>query len=131
MRNRKVAIYCRIDRGANPEFVQQGIEQQKKQLLDYAQHNALDIVGCYEDAGYSGFDVNRPGLRKLLEDAKTGKFDTVLVDSWSRLLRNTQEFCQFPLKIISAIAGETDQTYQVIARFERLGIAQKLSVMRE
>lgn len=46
----------------------------------------------YNDPGYSGGNINRPGLRKLLHDARNGKFQVVVCYKYDRLSRNTKDF---------------------------------------
>ena len=41
----------------------------------------------YIDRGYSGLDLDRPGFAKLVEEAKTGEFTTVVVSNVDRLGR--------------------------------------------
>ena len=48
----------------------------------------------YEDSGHNGVGLDRPGLRKLLEDAKSPDrpFDVVIIPSLPILSRNSHEF---------------------------------------
>lgn len=46
----------------------------------------------YCDAGFSGGNMDRPGLKKLLADAKQGKFQVVVCYKYDRLSRNTKDF---------------------------------------
>lgn len=46
----------------------------------------------YNDPGFSGGNINRPGLRKLLHDARNGKFQVVVCYKYDRLSRNTKDF---------------------------------------
>lgn len=48
----------------------------------------------YDDRNYSGGTLNRPALKRLIEDAKAGKFDMVVVKSIDRLTRSLQDFYQ-------------------------------------
>lgn len=48
----------------------------------------------YSDAGYSGKNMGRPGLKKLLADAKHGKFNVVVCYKYDRLTRNTRDFLE-------------------------------------
>jgi len=47
---------------------------------------------AYVDPGYSGGNMERPGLRKLVADAKAGKFQVVVCYKYDRLTRNTRDF---------------------------------------
>ena len=46
----------------------------------------------YEDAGFSGADLNRPELQRLIRDIRQGKIDIVLVYKIDRLTRNQKDF---------------------------------------
>lgn len=46
----------------------------------------------YEDKGFSGKNAERPALKKLLNDVKAGKIDTVIVYRLDRFSRNIVDF---------------------------------------
>lgn len=48
----------------------------------------------YNDPGYSGGNMDRPGLKQLLADARQGRFQAVVTYKYDRLSRNTQDFLQ-------------------------------------
>jgi len=41
-------------------------------LRKYVMEQGWDEVDCYIDDGYSGTNLERPGIQRLLEDAKDG-----------------------------------------------------------
>ena len=45
------------------------------------------LVHVYKDAGHRGNSTVHPGLQQMLEDAKQGKFDAVVVHNFNRLGR--------------------------------------------
>lgn len=47
---------------------------------------------AYNDPGFSGGNMDRPALRKLISDAKQGKFQVVVCYKYDRLSRNTKDF---------------------------------------
>lgn len=47
---------------------------------------------AYNDPGFSGGNMDRPGLKKLISDAKQGKFQVVVCYKYDRLSRNTKDF---------------------------------------
>jgi site-specific DNA recombinase len=48
----------------------------------------------YDDGGFSGGNMARPGLKKLLEDISAGKVDTVVVYKVDRLTRSLADFAK-------------------------------------
>lgn len=46
----------------------------------------------YSDPGFSGGNMDRPALQKLISDAKQGKFNVVVCYKFDRLSRNTRDF---------------------------------------
>ena len=46
------------------------------------------------DGGYTGANLERPGLRKLLADIESGKVDCVLVYKVDRLSRSLLDFAR-------------------------------------
>jgi site-specific DNA recombinase len=48
----------------------------------------------YDDGGFSGGNIERPGLRKLLSDISSGKVNTVVVYKVDRLTRSLADFAK-------------------------------------
>lgn len=81
----------------------QVLSKQRSKLETFAREHELKITGCYEDAGYAGHDLTRPGLNRMLADWKEEKFDTVLVVKRTRLFRGSVwEEPKWPFPILSA-----------------------------
>jgi DNA invertase Pin-like site-specific DNA recombinase len=83
----KAKIYIRV---STEDQAREGysLEAQRKQLEDFVREKGYDLLGVYEDAGFSGKDTDRPALQQLLLDAKEGKFETLVTLSPDRLSRN-------------------------------------------
>ncbi|MBO5320901.1 MAG: recombinase family protein, partial [Ruminococcus sp.] len=60
-----------------------------------SQQAGWNLVGIYEDDGYSGTNFDRPGVRQLLDDAKSGKINLILCKDLSRFGRNYIEVGQY------------------------------------
>ena len=90
----KVAIYCRLsaeDRDKlSADDDSTSIQNQKDMLIKHAISNGWEIFGIYSDDDYSGADRNRPEFNRLIQDAKSKKFDTVLCKSQSRFTREVE-----------------------------------------
>src|SRR5580704_13295562 len=52
------------------------------------------LAAKYDDGGFSGGNMERPGLKKLLDDIASGKIDTVIVYKVDRLTRSLTDFAR-------------------------------------
>lgn len=90
----RVAIYCRLSREDDDKLHEndesESIQNQKSMLINYAIERSWDIYNIYCDEDYSGIDSERPEFNKLLEDAKSHKFDIVLCKTQSRFTRDME-----------------------------------------
>jgi len=83
------ALYLRLssEDGDKPESI--SIESQRHLLEEFLKNNDdIELFNIYIDDGYSGTDFNRPGFKRLFEDMKSSKFNTIIVKDLSRLGRN-------------------------------------------
>lgn len=64
------------------------IENQRRILEKYAIDNGFTVVDTYIDDGYSGTSFNHPEVQRLLDDAKKGKINVIIVKDLSRFGRN-------------------------------------------
>lgn len=83
-----VVIYIRV---STQEQALEGysLDAQEHTLTEYCKAHNYVIVKIYRDEGISAKDVkHRPGLLQLLEDSKSGNFDTILVWKLTRFSRN-------------------------------------------
>lgn len=84
----RAALYKRVS-SQEQSLEGYSLSAQENILHDYAKINNFVITNIYEDAGISGKNIkDRPGISKLIEDAKQKKFDIVLVWKLSRLSRS-------------------------------------------
>lgn len=91
-----VGIYVRLSQEDMREGESLSIENQKKMLTDYvSQQPGWNLVEVCEDDGYSGTNFDRPGIIKILDDAKSGKINLILVKDLSRFGRNYIEVGQY------------------------------------
>ncbi len=105
----RVAFYLRVstDEQARDWF---GLDMQLnglEEMMNYRHKNhnfEHNPEWRYVDDWYSGWDLNRPGFQRMIEDAKKGKFDLIAVWKIDRLSRNLSH-------LLSSF--ETLQKYQV------------------
>ena len=71
------------------------IDNQRTILRKYAEEHGFEIHGEYIDDGVSGTTFERPEVQRLLDDAKTGVINTIIVKDLSRFGRNYIEVGQY------------------------------------
>ena len=96
-----VGIYCRlsVDDASNaakarsyiPADESTSIENQRELLSKFAMFNGWVETRTYIDDGYSGGNFQRPGFLEMLEDARKGVINLILVKDLSRLGRDYVE----------------------------------------
>ena len=84
----KVGIYLRLSRDDERQGESLSIENQRRVLTNYVKEQGWTIFDEYVDDGISGVTFNRPGVEKLLDDAKDGKINLILCKDLSRFGRN-------------------------------------------
>lgn len=60
-------------------------------MLSYAKSKDYTEFEYYIDGGYSGKDLNRPAIQKLIEDCKNHKIDAVFVFKLDRISRSQRD----------------------------------------
>ena len=63
--------------------------------MSFAKAHGLDVTRIYLDVGRAGSNMNRPGMRSMLEDMEAGRVGTIVVDDCSRLSRNIVDLTGF------------------------------------
>ena len=81
-------IYVRLSQEDMRAGESLSIENQKLILTKYVSEQGWNLENIYVDDGYSGTDFDRPGVTRLLEDAKTGKINLIICKDLSRFGRN-------------------------------------------
>ena len=76
---KRTGIYLRLSRDDEKAGESLSIENQRNILHKFADENGGCVVNEYVDDGFSGTDFERPAIKRLLDDAKDGKIDTILV----------------------------------------------------
>ena len=138
--NKPAAIYARVSSDRQKD--NHTIASQTAALKEYAQTNgyAVPAEWVFEDEGYSGANLARPGLEALRDLAAEGQIEAALVYSPDRLSRKYayqvllgEEFsrCGVALVFLKSPAGETPedqllvQFQGMIAEYERAQIAER------
>ena len=95
---KRCAIYTRksTDEGLDQEY--NSLEAQRDAGLAFVasqRHEGWVAVGDgYDDGGYSGGNLDRPGLKRLMADIEAGEVDIVVVYKIDRLTRALSDFAK-------------------------------------
>ena len=133
-KNWTAALYVRLSVEDGDKGESNSVINQKQLLSDYiSENNDFNFYDYYVDDGYSGTDFDRPAFKRLLDDMKNKKFNTIIVKDLSRLGRNYIEVGNyieqiFPLFNIRFIAindnidsyGDPTSVNNVIVPFKNL-----------
>lgn len=87
-KNYIAGIYLRLSRDDERAGESLSIENQKILVTKYVKEKGWEIKDVYVDDGYSGTNFERPGVKRLLDDAKAGEINTIVVKDLSRFGRN-------------------------------------------
>lgn len=89
----KVAVYIRV---GNKNQVDETKNLQKNIIEEYLEKKRnYTITGYYIDDGYSGLNLKRPMLEKMLLQIEKGNIKEILVSDYSRISRNILELDNF------------------------------------
>ena len=86
----KAAIYIRVSTDAQAEEGY-SIDAQKEQLTAYCISKAIKNYDYYIDGGWSGSNLNRPEIQRLMKDAKDNKISHCIVYKLDRLSRSQKD----------------------------------------
>ena len=101
----RVALYVRV---SSQEQADEGysIGEQTERLKKYAEAMGWIVYKIYVDPGYSGGNMDRPGLNEMIRDVETGEIDTVVVYKLDRLSRSQYDVLYLVEKVF--LANNTD-----------------------
>lgn len=88
-------LYLRLSQEDERQGESVSIDNQRTMLRKYAKEHGFEIYGEYIDDGVSGTTFQRPEVQRLLDDAKTGVINTIIVKDLSRFGRNYIEVGQY------------------------------------
>lgn len=98
-----VGIYLRLSKDDERIGESVSIENQKLLLTKYVKEQGWHQKKIYIDDGFSGTNFERPGFKEMLEDAKGGIINLILVKDLSRFGRNYIQTGQFTDYIFPSI----------------------------
>ena len=94
--NNQFALYARLSSEDGDKAESCSIANQRELIHAYIKnHPEFTIVKEYTDDGYSGTNFERPGFKQMMEDAKKGIINGIIVKDLSRLGRNYIEMGRY------------------------------------
>ena len=88
-------LYFRLSQEDERQGESVSIDNQRTMLRKYAEEHGFEIHDEYIDDGVSGTTFDRPDVQRLLDDAKAGIINTIIVKDLSRFGRNYIEVGQY------------------------------------
>ncbi len=82
----KVALYSRV----STSMQSNGLEAQTRSLIELCKAKGYEDFVVFEDVNVSGAKTSRPQLDKMMKEVREGKFQAVIVYSFSRFARSTR-----------------------------------------
>lgn len=83
-----VVAYCRVSTEGQAEHGM-GLQIQRDAIQRFiTEHPEYELVKVFEDPGFSGASLNRPGLKALLDEAKDKRFAKIIIAKLDRLARD-------------------------------------------
>jgi DNA invertase Pin-like site-specific DNA recombinase len=95
---KRCAVYCRVssDEGLDQAF--NSIDAQKESghafIKSQSHEGWIAVKDDYDDPAYSGGNMERPALQRLLKDIRAGRIDMIVVYKIDRLSRSLADFAK-------------------------------------
>ena len=109
---KKGVIYARYSSDRQNE---QSIAGQVEVCRKWAADNDIEIMHIYHDEALSGKTDKRPDFQRMIKDAKSSKFDYIIVYKLDRFARNRYDSAiykaqlkKFNVRIVSAMENIAD-----------------------
>ena len=130
----EAGLYVRLSNEDNGGKSTDGIDNQLELLLEFVkQFEKVKTVETYMDNGQTGTDFERPGWERMMEDAKCGRINCIIVKDLSRFARNYLEAGDYLEKVFPFLgirfiavndqfdsAGEIFPSKELIMEFKNL-----------
>ena len=104
-RKKRVAAYCRVSKDL--EVQEQSLELQMEAFRKVIEnHPDWELAGIFADEGLTGTQSEkRPEFQRMMESARQGLIDVILVKSVSRFARNTEDSLKYTRELTEMGVG--------------------------
>lgn len=124
-------IYARYSSHAQRDV---SIEQQINACMMFAQRSGIHVVQVYEDRALTGTSDKRPGFQRMIQDAKKGQWNYVIVYTLDRFARDRYDSAVYKrqlkncdVKVLSAMENISDDPTGVLLESLLEGLAEYYS----
>ncbi len=125
---RRCAIYTRKSTEEGLEQAFNSLDAQREACEAYVLsqvHEGWELVpDLYDDGGFSGGNMDRPGLKHLLTDVRAGKVDVIVVYKVDRLTRSLADFA----RIVEVLDGHNASFVSVTRAFNTTSSMGRLTL---
>ena len=84
----RAAIYCRLSKDDDLQGESASIANQRDMLEQYCEKQGWEVVAVYQDDGFTGLNMERPDLKRMLKAIERRQINLVITKDLSRLGRN-------------------------------------------
>lgn len=129
----RCAIYTRKSSEEGLDQAFNSLHAQREACEAYVRSQASEgwkvLPAVYDDGGFSGGTIERPGLKRLLEDIDAGLVDTIVVYKIDRLTRSLADFARIVDRLDKAQASfvSVTQSFNTTTSMGRLTLNVLLS----
>ncbi len=88
----RAAIYCRLSKDDDLDGESASIANQRDMLETYCEKQGWEVVAVYQDDGYTGLNMERPDLKRMLKAIERRQINLVVTKDLSRLGRISGRF---------------------------------------
>jgi site-specific DNA recombinase len=125
---RRCAIYTRksFEEGLEQEFNSLAAQREAcEAYIRSQQHEGWVLARTrYDDGGFSGGNLDRPALQRLLTDIRTGRIDIVVVYKVDRLTRSLADFA----RLVEIFDGQAVSFVSVTQQFNTTSSMGRLTL---
>jgi site-specific DNA recombinase len=129
----RCALYTRKSSEEGLDQTFNSLHAQREACEAYVRSQASEgwkvLPDVYDDGGFSGGNIERPALKRLLEDVDAGKVDTIVVYKIDRLTRSLADFARIVDRLDRAQASfvSVTQSFNTTTSMGRLTLNVLLS----
>ena len=78
----RAAIYCRLSKDDDLDGESASIANQRDMLEKYCEKQGWEVVAVYQDDGYTGLNMERPDLKRMLKAIERRQINLVITKDY-------------------------------------------------